>query len=298
MDIKTWIKRQLRQVLGPRRQAQQPAMPPQPTGPPRIAASNHQGTGPHKLADVIQHYETLAPAYQEVYGDVYQAARPFEIEKLLQRELESAAFEDGQRVLDAGCGICGPAIWFTKHKEITVDAVTISTAQLEVATQAVAKANLSDRIKVHLGDYQRLEEILPTESYDCVYFLESLCHAESYRKVLSSAWKMLKPGGCIYIKDYLELDLSHDPARQARADFFLKRAYAEYHFTLVQPREMAAMLDEIGYKVEFWEDNPFSGDQEDLSVQVGFEKKVGFHWREGLDVRPIDSVEIRARKPA
>jgi ubiquinone/menaquinone biosynthesis C-methylase UbiE len=279
--LKSFVKRQIKKVV-------RFATPPRPALP--------AGQAPHEPADVRSHYETFGPAYQEVYGAVYQAARSFNIEDLLQRELESAQFADGQRVLDAGCGVCGPAIWFAQHKQMTIDAVTISPTQQGLAQKSVAAAGLNSRISVHLGDFHRLEQLFPADTFDRVYFLESLCHANNYERVLTGAYKVLKPGGCLYVKDYLKRDLSYDPAMQERADGFLAKAYAEYHFNLIHRKDMLDILKKVGYAVEFQENNPYSNEQEDLSVQVGFEQKVGFHWREGLDLCPIDSIEIRARK--
>jgi ubiquinone/menaquinone biosynthesis C-methylase UbiE len=283
MPLKQWIKRQIKKVVRRTR--------PPPT-------STHRGEAPHKLADVIDHYEKYTPAYLEVYGEIIQAGRPYNVEELLVHELESAGFEDGQRVLDAGCGVCGPSIWFAKHKNITVDAITVSQKQVAAASQAVEAAGLTSRINVRLGDYHKLEEIFPPNTFDCVFFLESLCHAESYQRVLASAWKVLKPNGCVYIKDYTERDFRDNPELLKRAKEFLKKVYAEYSITTVHRREMAEILEKIGFKVEMLELIPFVADKEDWAVQVNFEKKVGFKWREGLDFWLPELIEVRARKPA
>jgi ABC-type polysaccharide/polyol phosphate transport system ATPase subunit/ubiquinone/menaquinone biosynthesis C-methylase UbiE len=262
-----------------------------------VAIAANLGEAPHKIADVVDHYEKYTPIYHEVYGDVFQAGRSHNVEDLLAHEMQSMALEDGQHVLDAGCGVCGPSVWFAQHKQITVDAITVSPTQLDLARQAVAKAGLSERVHVQIGDYHKLEDIFPVESFDRVLFLESLCHAESYRRVLASCLKVLKPGGCVYIKDYTVRDFRHDPHLQKRADEFLRKMHDEYSVTLLHRLELAALLEELGYKVDFIGLIPFVADTEDLSIQVGFEQRVGFKWREGLDFWLPDLVEVRARKP-
>jgi len=262
----------------------------------RSAIVDGNGEAPHTLTEVVDHYEKYTPIYHEVYGDVFQAGRPHNVEELLAHEMQSMTMEDGQHVLDAGCGICGPSIWFAKQKKITVDAITVSQTQVDLARQAVERAGLSERIKVRIADYHKLEDFFPPDSFDRIFFLESICHAESYRRVLASCLKVLKPGGCVYIKDFTQRDFRHDPELQKRADGFLERIHVEYSVTLLHRLELAAMLEELGYTVEFAGLVPFVGEKEDLAVQVGFEKRVGFTWRDGLDFWLPELTEIRARK--
>jgi len=279
--LKTLVKRQITKAVRLTR------------GP---ATSAHRGEAPHKIADVVDHYEKYTPIYHEVYGEVFQAGRPHNVEELLEHEMNSMGLQDGQHVLDAGCGVCGPSIWFAKHKKITLDAITISQTQVELARKAVSLAGMADRIKVQAGDYHKLEEIYPANSFDCVFFLESICHAESYKRVLASCLKVLKPGGCVYIKDYALKDFRDDPVTHKRAGEFLAKVHAEYTATFLHKLELAAMLAKLGYQVELLELLPFVGENEDLSVQVGFEQRVGFKWREGLDFWLPELIEVRARK--
>lgn len=287
MSIKSWIKRQVKKVI---RRPQAPVITTPPT-------SMHQGNAPHTVADVVEHYDRYTADYCEVYGNVIQAGRTADIEVLLTHEFQGACIEDGQHVLDAGCGICGPSIWLAKRKQVTIDAVTISPPQLEIGRKAVEDAHLSDRIKIHLADYHKLEEVFPENTFDCVYFLESMGHAQSYPKAIASTYKVLKPGGCIYIKEYSERDFRNDPEKKERSKEFLKKVYTEYCYTMVHRQEMAAMLQGVGFKIEFEQAFPYVGDKEDLSVQINFEKKVGFHWRDGLDFWLPELMEVRARKP-
>jgi ubiquinone/menaquinone biosynthesis C-methylase UbiE len=280
--LKSLVKRQIKKVI-------------KFTRPP--GKSQHQGEAPHKLADVVEHYEKFTPIYHEVYGEVFQAGRPHIIEELLAHEMNSMNLIDGQRLLDAGCGVGGPSIWFAKQRNVTIDAITISPTQLGLAREAVAQAGLTDRIKVQIGDFHKLEEQFPVNTFDGVFFLESICHAESYRRVLASARKVLKPGGFVYIKDYSERDFRDEPAKNARAKEFLRKVYGEYCFTMMQRGEMLGLLGDLGYRVELVDLIPFVAEREDLSKQLGFEEKAGFKWREGLDFWLPELIEVRARKP-
>ncbi len=280
--LKSLVKRQIKKAI-------KFARPP--------AKSQHQGEAPHKLADVVEHYEKFTPIYHEVYGEVFQAGRPHVIEELLAHEMNSMKLTDGQRLLDAGCGVGGPSIWFAQQRQVTIEAITISPTQLGLAREAVAKAGLSNRITVQIGDFHRLEELFPADTFDGVFFLESICHAESYRRVLASAKKVLRPGGFVYIKDYTERDFRDEPVKNARAKEFLRKVYEEYRFTMVQRNEMLSLLGSLGYRVEMVELIPFVAEKEDLSKQLGFEEKAGFKWREGLDFWLPELIEVRARKP-
>src|SRR5262245_1173717 len=61
-----------------------------------------------------------------------------------------AGIQSGQRVLDAGCGVCGPSIDIaTSIKDVCIDAVTLSPLQAKIARQAVKAAELADRIEIH-----------------------------------------------------------------------------------------------------------------------------------------------------
>jgi ubiquinone/menaquinone biosynthesis C-methylase UbiE len=287
MPLKQWIRRQIKKVI------------PRPgAAPDRITVSTQLGEAPHGVKDVVDHYEKYTADYREVYGEVFQAGRPYNVEELLAHELQSAELDDGQHVLDAGCGVGGPSIWFAKQKKLTIEAMTISPTQQAMAQEAVSAAGLDERIKVSLGDYHKLEEQFAANSFDRILFLESLCHAESYRRVLVSSWKVLKPGGCVYIKDFTKRDFKDDPPTQKRADEFLRKIHDEYSVTLLHKLELAALLEDLGYQVELLGLVPFVGEKEDLSIQVGFEQRVGFHWRDGLDFWLPELVEVRARKPA
>ncbi len=81
-------------------------------------------------------------------------------------------------------GWAGPSIWFAKHKNVTIDAITISPTQLRLAQEAVAQAGLTDRIKVQLGDFHKLEEQFPVNTFDGVFFLSR----SATRKAIAASW--------------------------------------------------------------------------------------------------------------
>ena len=152
--------------------------------------------------DIAHYYDAWTAKYLEVFGDTLQAYRTKDLNATHQYMLERAGLKDGQNVLDAGCGVCGPSIYFAKSLDLRIDAITVSQVQVDEATERIARENLSEKIRVHQADYHRMDELFPADHFDVILFLESFSHASDPGKLLKAAHRVLKPGGTLYIKDY------------------------------------------------------------------------------------------------
>jgi tocopherol O-methyltransferase len=104
-----------------------------------------------------------------------------------------------ERVLDAGCGIGGSAVWLAEKRSAYVDGVNINRRQLEQARQLVRSRRLEERVHFHHAD--SCATGLPDESFDVVWALESACYAEDKRAFLAEAHRLLKPGGRLIVAD-------------------------------------------------------------------------------------------------
>ncbi len=66
------------------------------------------------------------------------------------------ALEDGQSVLDIGCGWGGMSIYIAQHYDVTVTGITLSEEQLALAVERAKAAGVSDRVSFKLVDYRDL----------------------------------------------------------------------------------------------------------------------------------------------
>ena len=146
-------------------------------------------------------YDKNHDAFIKVYGNVIQAFRTNNLSSLLDYQFTAAGFEKGDKLLDAGCGICGPAIHFAKNYNATIDAISVSEKQIEQSKKEVIENGLKDKVKPVLGDYHELSSIFKKDEYNGVYFLESFGHSPNKERLLNEVWEVLKPGGICYIKD-------------------------------------------------------------------------------------------------
>src|SRR5215510_2434185 len=106
--------------------------------------------------EVARYYDNWTERYVESYGSILQASRPTSDDELLTYIADSTGMEKGMRVLDAGCGVCGPSIYFAQSKGVTIDAVTISRKQAEISRGEVAKNRLEANINVYEADFHNL----------------------------------------------------------------------------------------------------------------------------------------------
>ena len=113
---------------------------------------------------------------------------------------ERAGLAAGQRLLDAGCGTCGPSIDACRATPgLAVAAVTISPEQASSAARLVRDAGLSERIRVQVADYHALP--FRDASFDRVWFLEAIGYADDPARLFAEIFRVLRRGGSVYIKD-------------------------------------------------------------------------------------------------
>ena len=170
-----------------------------------------QTTPASSVRDVKQYYEDWTQRYIESFGDTFQSRRLNDLPKLTEYLIVSAGLKSGMKIVDAGCGICGPAIMLCQKIDIHIDAITLSEEQTQIAKKKVSDAGLTDKINVICGDFQKMDGFLAKEAYDGVIYLESFVHSDNTQRAVDAAVAITKPGGFIYIKD-----LYHGTARNAQ----------------------------------------------------------------------------------
>lgn len=111
---------------------------------------------------------------------------------------EAAGLRDGERVLDAGCGVGGPAEALLEGwPGLTLDAVTLSPVQVELARARLAR--FGDRARVHRADFHALP--FPDASFDVVFYFEVTGYSPDPLALYHEARRVLRPGGRVYVKD-------------------------------------------------------------------------------------------------
>jgi len=113
---------------------------------------------------------------------------------------ELAGITPGSHVLDAGCGVGGPAVTIVRaFPDVVIDGVTISEVQARMARRLVTEAGLANRIRVHLADFHRLP--FRAELFDVVVYFEAIGHSWDRVALFRESARVLRPGGRLYVKD-------------------------------------------------------------------------------------------------
>jgi cyclopropane-fatty-acyl-phospholipid synthase len=101
--------------------------------------------------------------------------------------------QEGQRVLDVGCGWGSFAIHAAERHGVAVVGITLSEPQAELARQRVAQRGLSDRVEIRVQDYRDVDD----GPFDAVSSIGMVEHVGSnqidlYARQLA---RLVKPGG-------------------------------------------------------------------------------------------------------
>ena len=266
---------------------------------PRAPTETPPPPPPSTAERVGEFYDQTHEKFLQVYGEVIQAFRTRDVAKLLDYQIGSIGLASGQHVLDAGCGVCGPAIYFCRTAGVTVEAVTASKTQAAHARRRIEEEGLAGKVAVRQASYQDLATLFPAESFDAVYFLESFGHSDDIERTLGAVWPVLKQGGTLYIKDLFRKEPSI-PAHAAKIDEEIRKINAAYHYNVPDLYHFLRIVRKLGYIVQFLKtiDLPLE-DFENLTISNDFQELTGIgrieNWKEYIF--PVDFFEVKCMKP-
>jgi cyclopropane-fatty-acyl-phospholipid synthase len=128
---------------------------------------------------------------------LFAADRPPTLEEAQEAKLDlvctKLALQQGERILDVGCGWGSFVMHAAQRYGVEAVGITLSENQAVLARQRVADAGLADRVEIRVQDYRELAG----ESFDAVASIGMVEHVgeaqiDRYAEQLAS---MLRPGG-------------------------------------------------------------------------------------------------------
>jgi len=205
----------------------------------------------------------------------------------------------GHRVLDLGCGVCGPAIEIAKQdSSISFVSATNCSRQVEVARERIRYFGLEQQIEVVLLDYHEIDNL--SGSFDRCLFLESFGYTLSPIKLLEGVLRSLEPRGKLYIKDVChKWNLSVSEAVELEV-FNSTYCYNTPLFRDVRANTQAAGFGSLVGRIvtsEMYRDHS----RKSMFVEPGLTNELtefGRHHFKGFINLPIDFFELIACKPA
>jgi len=182
------------------------------------AIDSQQGHAPNttwQQQEVIDYYRAAGADYSAWSKNLHmhlgfyrKHMNPFSREQMLDempRQLFQRLKLNSQScgtVMDLGCGVgASLRIGTQLYPQLSWKGVTIVPEQQACCASISQETREYSRILVTLDDYERL--LLPDESLEYVYALESMSHARGGNKegLISEMYRVLKPGGRFAIAD-------------------------------------------------------------------------------------------------
>lgn len=153
-----------------------------------------------------QHYELPADYFQSVLGPHLKYSCGYwpegcgsleqsEVE-MLQLSCQRAQLENGQRVLELGCGWGSLSLWMAQHyPDSRFTAVSNSHSQREYIT-GQARARGFSNLEVITCDINNFQ---PEEAFDRIVSVEMFEHVRNHRSLFQRLRQWLRPGGKLFV---------------------------------------------------------------------------------------------------
>jgi sarcosine/dimethylglycine N-methyltransferase len=161
------------------------------------------------------------------------------------RLLQLAQIQAGDRVLDIGAGLAGPARMLAVNPGCDVDCIELSRDYCTGAALLNRITGLEDRVAIYEGS--ALEQPFNDDVFDAAWMQNVGMNIEDKRGLYEEVYRVLKPGGRFVFQEMAagDTDTSYFPLPWATdpSDNFL-----------VSIEEMHSLLGECGFVPEFFED--------------------------------------------
>ncbi|RKF74081.1 Sterol 24-C-methyltransferase [Golovinomyces cichoracearum] len=212
----------------------------------------------HTSPNLIRYYNLGTDLYEYGWGQSFHFCRfaygePF-YQALARHEHYLAAkigISDGDKVLDVGCGVGGPAREIAKFTGAHITGLNNNDYQIERAKKYSNKEGLSHQLKFVKGDFMQMS--FPDNSFDHVYAIEATVHAPSLELVYTEIFRVLKPGGIFGVYEWLMTD-KYDNNNQRHREIRLGIEVGNGISNMVKISEGVAAIKAAGFELMLHED--------------------------------------------
>ena len=159
-----------------------------------------------------------------------------------QAIIDLAKVRRGQKVLDAGCGVGGTAIYIAKKTAAFVVGITLSQKQVYLAKKNAKRHKVDKLTQFFCQDYSKTN--FDNNTFDVVYGIESICHAYPKSKFLAEAYPILKPRGKLVVADGYTSRL---PKTIKEKEIIKKFTWAFALKEIIPKAEMTSAISDTGF---------------------------------------------------
>jgi tocopherol O-methyltransferase len=209
---------------------------------------------------VREFYDSATHCYESIMGDTWHHADPqaeaggltiLEACRLLERELVSASgLTANGRALDFGTGVGGPTIYMAEISGARFVGITNNELCNQKARARANAAGVGERVKfITVGDTDYKDLPFADDSFEAVFFYESVCHLPDKAAFFREAYRVLRPGAKIAGIDWLQRRFGEHQSDAQILGFMTPVNEAiciPWHGTL---ESYQAMLREAGFEV-------------------------------------------------
>ncbi len=163
--------------------------------------------------------------------------------------VEGCGLGPGKRVLDAGCGLGGPAVALAREYGVYITGLTNCEPHAVEATEFAARHGVDHLVEFRHGDFMDMP--FPDATFDVVINQESFCYAPDKRAYLQGVKRVLKPTGHWRMTDPV---LSGKPISKSQQEVLVdvQRGYRIPPFAKLS--EVLETLEQTGFEM-LWERN-------------------------------------------
>jgi O-methyltransferase StaMB len=239
-----------------------------------------------------KYYEEIEAFYVSLYGPnfhhgywpspddgtTYERA----LNNLTDQIISRVGVGAGDRVLDVGCGMGGPAIRLARTTGARVTGISNVASQIRQATALAEAEGMAELVTFELADALALP--LPDASFDAAIAVESLIHMPR-DPVLGEIARILRPGGRLVAADFC-LNSPVNAVRRELLDLYQRLdtlspiiGFDEFGPMIrragLQPIELLDATKHIENSPRMWRDR-MHADRQNLTDRYGQEGLSGF----------------------
>lgn len=160
------------------------------------------------IDDIREHYDSLSPFYRTLWGEHIHHGfwhgneSAAEAQENLIRELAGRArIQEGDRVLDVGCGLGGSSMFLAREYGAMVKGISLSEKQVSAARDQARRRGLLGRVNFEVQDAHQLGR--DPAIYDVIWIVECSEHLFDKPGFIRECARHLAPGGRLAICAWL-----------------------------------------------------------------------------------------------